>query len=102
MIEILYFDGCPNHDGLETRIRALVNRLGYDIPVTARRIASDAQAEEEHFLGSPTVRVNGLDVDPDAETRHAYGLMCRVYRTDEGSQGSPPDAWIATALHASR
>ena len=101
MIEILYFDGCPNHDGLETRIRTLVDRLGYDTPITVRRIASDAQAEEERFLGSPTVRVNGLDVDPDAELRHAYGLMCRVYRTDEGLRGAPPDAWIATALQTS-
>jgi hypothetical protein len=101
MIEILYSDGCPNHDGLETRIRTLADRLGYDTPIMVRRIASDAQAEEEHFLGSPTVRVDGLDVEPKAETRRAYGLMCRVYRTDEGLRGSPPDAWIATALHAS-
>jgi hypothetical protein len=45
MIEILWFDGCPNYDGLETRIRALVDRLGYDTPVTVRRIDSNAQAQ---------------------------------------------------------
>jgi hypothetical protein len=100
MIEILYVDGCPNHDGLEARIRTLVDRLGYDAAITVRRITSDAHAEEEHFLGSPTVRVNGRDVEPDTELRHAYGLTCRVYRTDEGLRGSPPDAWIATALQA--
>jgi hypothetical protein len=102
VIKILYFDGCPNLDGLETRIRALVDRLGYDTPIEARRIASDAQAHEEHFLGSPTVRVNGIDVEPDAETRHAYGLVCRMYRTDEGLRHSPPDEWIATALQTTR
>jgi hypothetical protein len=101
MIEILYFDGCPNHDGLETRIRTLANRLGHDAPITVRRITSDAQAEKEHFLGSPTVRINGRDVEPDAELRQAHGLMCRVYHTDEGPRGSPPDAWMATALQAS-
>jgi len=101
MIEILCFDGCPNFDGLETRIRALVDGLGYDMPIRVRRIASDDQAHEEHFLGSPTVRVNGVDVEPDAPKRHGYGLVCRVYRTDEGLRGSPPDAWIATALQTS-
>ena len=101
MIEILCFDKYPNYDGLEARIRALVARLGHDVPISVRRIASDAQAQEEHFLGSPTVRVNGVDVEPDAGTRCGYGLVCRVYRTDEGLQGSPPDAWIATALQTS-
>jgi hypothetical protein len=42
MIEILCFDGCPNYDGLETRIRTLVARLGYDVPICVWRIASDA------------------------------------------------------------
>jgi hypothetical protein len=92
MIEILCFDGCPNYDGLETRIRALVAGLGSEIPIRVRRIASDAQAHEEHFLGSPTVRVNGVDVEPDARTRRGYGLVCRAYRTDAGLRGSPPDA----------
>jgi hypothetical protein len=98
MIEIVYFDGCPNHDGLETRIRTLVNRLGYDTPITARRITSDTQAEEELFLGSPTVRVHGVDVEPAADARHGYRLMCRMYRTEEGLRGSPPDAWIVAAV----
>ena len=100
MIEILYFDGCPNHAGLESRILDLLHRLRSDIPIKIRRIDTDAQAQVEHFLGSPTVRVDGRDVEPDAQTRHAYGLMCRVYRTDEGLRGSPPDEWIAAALQA--
>jgi hypothetical protein len=54
MIEILYFDGCPNHEGLETRIRSLLTAVGIEEPVTQRRIDSDEQAEAEHFLGSPT------------------------------------------------
>jgi hypothetical protein len=98
VIEILYIHGCPNHNNLEARIRALLDRHGYDAPIKTRSIVSDAQAQEEHFLGSPTVRVNGVDVEPDAAARHAYGLMCRVYRTDEGLRGQPPDAWITAAL----
>ena len=102
MIEILYFDGCRNHRGLETRIRSLLIELGVDAPVMARRIESDDQAEAEHLLGSPTVRVNGLDVDPTAPTGRSSGLTCRLYATEEGLRGIPPDAWIVAAVERLR
>lgn len=98
MIEILYFDGCPNHRGLEDRVRALLADVGVEVPVSLRRMDSDEQAAEEQFLGSPTIRVNGVDVDPTADGRAGYGLMCRVYATDDGLRGTPPDEWILNAL----
>ena len=94
MIEILYCDGCPHHGGLETRIKSLLIELGMDAPVVTRRIESDDQAAAENFLGSPTLRVNGLDVDPTAPTGRSSGLTCRLYLTDDGLRGTPPDAWI--------
>lgn len=102
MIEILYFEGCPNHEGLETRIRSLLDAAGIDETINHRRIDSEDQARAEHFLGSPTVRVNGIDVEPDAHRRDAYGLTCRVYATDGGLRGTPPDQWITDAVQASR
>lgn len=97
MIEILYFDGCPNHQGLEGRIRSLLAAVGIEETITHRRIGSEEEAREERFLGSPTVRVNGVDVDPDAASRSTYGLMCRVYATDDGLRGTPPEEWIVNA-----
>jgi hypothetical protein len=102
MIEILFFDGCPNHHGLEQRIRALCADLGTDMPIVARRIDTDDQANAERFLGSPTVRVNGVDVDPTAADRHGYGLTCRVYPNADRMQGTPPDGWIVAAIAAAK
>ncbi|MFU8850446.1 hypothetical protein ACNAW0_05620 [Micromonospora sp. SL1-18] len=98
MIEILYFDGCPNHEGLEGRIRSLLAAVDIEETIIHRRIESEEEARVERFLGSPTVRVNGVDVDPDAASRTAYGLMCRVYATDDGLRGTPPHEWIVQAL----
>jgi hypothetical protein len=98
MIEILHFDGCPNHDGLEAHVRSLLGHAGIDLPVIERSIESEAQAEAERFLGSPTIRVNGVDVDPAAAGRDAYGLTCRVYATEDGLRGTPPDDWILAAV----
>jgi hypothetical protein len=66
VIEVLYLRGCPPADGLVDHIEQPVSRHRLDERVVARCIHSNAQAEAEHFLCSPTVRVNGRDVDPTA------------------------------------
>jgi hypothetical protein len=97
VIEVLYMRrGCPHADGLRDHIEQLVSQHGFDERVEARCIDSDAQARAEHFLGSPTVRINGRDVDPTAGERHAYGLACRIYPRAEGTL---PDDWILAALN---
>lgn len=50
------------------------------------------------FLGSPTVRVNGRDVEPGAEERTDYVLACRVYRGEAGFSGQPDERWVREAL----
>lgn len=98
MIEILYFDGCPNHQGLDDHIRNLLATAGVHLPIRQRRIDSAAQAQTERFLGSPTVRVNGVDVDPTAAAQSVFGLSCRVYLTADGLRGTPADQWILRAV----
>ena len=100
MIELLYFDGCPNHEALLPRLRSLIADAGLDAQVELRRFESVEAAERERFLGSPTVRIDGEDVDPSAVERDDFGLKCRLYRTDEGAAGTPPDRWIAEAIRA--
>jgi hypothetical protein len=97
-IELLYFDGCPNHDELVPHLRELLAQAGIDTRIDLRCVESLEDAERERFLGSPTVRVDGRDVDPGAEARGDYGMKCRLYTTAEGLRGTPPDAWILDAL----
>ena len=93
-IELLYFDGCPNHQTLSPRLKPLLELEGIEDEVKLRRIESVEAAERERFVGSPTLRVNGLDVDPGAATRSDFGLKCRLYRSDQNLAGVPPDRWI--------
>ena len=97
-VELLYFDGCPSHEALLPRLRALIAEEGVDAEVELRRVETIEAAEDEGFLGSPTVRVDGRDVDPGADGRDDFGLKCRLYRSGEGTSGLPPDQWIAAAL----
>jgi len=97
-IEVLYFDGCPNHESLVDHLPRLLAREGIDAPIVLRKIEDADQAEHERFLGSPTVLVDGRDVEPDAGSRDDYGLKCRIYRSPAGLTGLPPDEWILGAL----
>jgi hypothetical protein len=97
-IEILYFEGCPNHERLCERLPALLKVAGIATEPALREITTQHEAERERFLGSPTLRVNGHDVEPAAADRTDYGMKCRICRTPEGLTGLPADRWILAAL----
>ena len=97
-VELLYFDGCPSYERLLPRLRELVARADPDAEVELRRVDTAEEATRERFLGSPTVRVDGRDVDPGASERGDFGIKCRLYRTARGLDPLPPDGWIIEAL----
>jgi hypothetical protein len=100
-IELLYFDGCPSYEMLLPRLRLLLERQGIDEPVELRRVETLGAAEREGFLGSPTVRIDGEDIDPDAAMRSDFGIKCRLYRDADGARGTPSDAMVVRALERS-
>lgn len=97
-VEVLYFDGCPNHDTLLPRLRELLDQAGVLSPVELVNVPDDDTAQAQRFLGSPTLRVDGRDVEAGAESRTDFGLKCRLYLTPQGYVGAPPDAWVLAAL----
>lgn len=97
-VEVLYFEGCPSYQALLPRLRELLNAAGIEADVELRRVEDLDAADRERFLGSPTVRVNGVDVDPSAAARSDFGLKCRLYATDAGLQSLPPDELVIAAL----
>ena len=97
-IELLYFDGCPSYRAFLPRLAELVAGAGVEAEVLLRAVESEEQARSERFLGSPTLRVEGMDVDPSAVGRDDFGLKCRLYRTPAGLSGVPPDECVLAAL----
>lgn len=79
-VEILSFAGCPNHAPTADLVREVVHDVAPQVEVREVEIADDEQAQRLHFLGSPSVRVNGRDVEPGAEDRTSFQIACRLYR----------------------
>jgi len=97
-VAILYFDGCPNHEPARALVERVAAELQLEPTIDLVAVADADAAAELRFLGSPTVRVDGRDVEPGASERDEFVLSCRVYRTERGLGGQPDEAWIRDAL----
>ncbi|MER7433777.1 alkylmercury lyase family protein [Pseudonocardia alni] len=97
-VEMLHTEGCPNATDYLPRLRQLAAAAGVTEPVLVRLVADPEQAQRERFLGSPTIRIDGHDVDPGAAARRDYGLSCRLYTGPDGLRGTPPDEWVLALL----
>jgi hypothetical protein len=97
-VEVLYFEGCPSHEALMARLPGLMARAGVDELIEFRAVESPRAAEQERFLGSPTLRIDGQDVEPAASQRSDFGLKCRMYPSAAGLRGAIPDEFVLDAL----
>ncbi len=98
-VEVLYFSGCPSYEALIPRLRELVSSVSGDPDaLELHAVETPEAADELRFLGSPTVRIDGRDVDPTAGERDDFGLKCRIYHSDDGQTPVPPEDWIRNAL----
>jgi hypothetical protein len=96
-VTVLYFDGCPNWQVAEERLREALRLAGReDVRVEHRLVNTPEEAEAVGFRGSPTVLVNGQD--PFAEPDAPAGLSCRVFRTEAGLAGAPTVGQLLAVL----
>ena len=98
-VEVLFFDGCPHYEALLPHLRSLLDAGGAaDMAIELVRVADTEAAQRERFLGSPSVRVDGKDIEPGAGERTDFGLKCRLFATSDGLRGMPSDEWVLRAL----
>ena len=99
-VELFYFDGCPSYSkALDNLLMALaLERVSVEVELIRVRDASDAAAKS--FIGSPTIRINGSDVDEGAAATVQPGKWrgCRLYVDGDRSLGWPPVERIRDAI----
>lgn len=98
-IELLYFTGCPNYQRALTVLQEAIKAAKLRASIDMVAVETQEEAERQRFYGSPTIRVNGVDIaplDPFAQP----ALACRVYRTAQRALSPiPPVEAVAAALH---
>jgi hypothetical protein len=89
-VELLFWAGCPSYPKALSDLRTALADAGIDPDcVIVREVQTDNDAATERFIGSPTIRIDGADVQPPGE--EPVGLTCRVYRTRDGRYSPTPD-----------
>jgi len=97
-IEVLYFSGCPNHAPAVERVKEALRSEGLSGEIVEIEVPDTETALRLKFLGSPSIRVNGLDVEPEARSRGEFGMMCRTYADGCCQSGLPSHELIRSAL----
>jgi hypothetical protein len=98
VIEVLYVEHCPNFPAAFALVQRVAAELGIDAEVRTTMIGDQAAAEQARFVGSPTVRVDGRDVDPEGELAAEYTLECRLYWHEYRLAGYPTERSVREAL----
>jgi hypothetical protein len=97
-IEILYFAGCPNHKPAVEALREVLREEGVSAEIVEVNVRDASMAREIKFLGSPSFRVNGLDVEPEMRAARDYGMMCRTYAVEGRREGLPSREMLRKAV----
>ncbi len=95
-IEILFFTGCPNFRPAVELAERVVADLGVDAHIQPVEVDSSDEAVRRRFLGSPSIHVNGQDIEPHAGGRTDFAVSCRLY----GDCGIPSRDLLESAVKA--
>lgn len=93
-IQILYFEGCPNHPPSVELVGEVVKALDVDVTIEEVEVKGQEDAQEHQFLGSPTILIDGIDIEPSARSRTNFGFSCRTY----DGEGLPSRDMVVAAV----
>jgi hypothetical protein len=97
-VEVLYFESCPHRAPTVERVREELQSHGMPKEIREVEVRTQAEAEALGFLGSPTVRINGLDIESEARHLTNYGMSCRTYLEGTVRSGLPSRDLIRRVL----
>jgi hypothetical protein len=97
-VELLYFVGCPNALLAFKELRSALRAYGRRVVIKRTKVWDQSHAVKLRFLGSPSLRVNSLEVEPQARRRTDFAFACRTYRSDGEIRPAPSREQIFRAL----
>jgi hypothetical protein len=101
-LELLYLPGCPNHGVTMDLVHTVLRAEGVPVEIDEIPIHNVEDAFSYAFPGSPTIRVNGQDIENIPSDQLAVGLACRTYLVKGRPQGVPPRCLLEQAVHTAR
>ncbi len=86
-VEFLYFNECTGHEQAYALLQEVLEQEDLDVEVSRIEVAGPEVVEEHKFMGSPSIRIDGVDLEGrEAEETQGYGWRCRYYQQSEPGQ----------------
>ena len=101
-VELLYLPGCANHEATAKLVQSVLRAESMPAEFQEIAIRDHVEAAAYAFPGSPTIRVNGQDIENVSSPRLDVGFACRTYVVDGKPQGVPPRSMLEQAIRAAR
>jgi hypothetical protein len=89
-IDFLYWRECPSHPEARELLGDVLTARGIEAEVVEHEVTTDDEAQRLRFPGSPTIRVDGRDVDPVGAAAARPALTCRIYHLPDGRVSPVP------------
>ena len=96
-VRLLSFEGCPNALPAQELIEAVIHDLGIEASVIHTRVNSEEDADKYQFLGSPTIQVDGKDIEKSRRSEKSL-FGCRIYKSADLQTGVPPRQMLEAAI----
>ena len=97
-VQLLWFQDCPNHEAATTMLREVLAEVGVSSAVELVEVPDLDAGRRWQFPGSPTIRIDGVDVEPGWQSDGEFTPRCRLYPTADGLRGVPERAWVMDAV----
>jgi hypothetical protein len=88
-VELLFWEADPQYMTVRQRLAEVLSEDAFETPIQMIAVASPEDAELLNFPGSPTIRIDGADIDP--RDGAPPGLRLRGYPPDDDLDGPPTE-----------
>jgi hypothetical protein len=100
-IRFLYSEGCPSHHEAIQRLRKILDEEEIEAKIEVIRVETFEDAKRYRYPGSPTILIDGHDIDPIPNLE--YAPTCRAYRLEDGRISPLPSvSMIRKAVRAAK
>ena len=97
-IDILFMKGCIGYQNTKKFVEEIINERDISAEINLIQIDNDRDARRLQFIGSPTVRVGGIDIEKDRIQTKDYGLRNRLYYGEGQPFAYPSKSMIEGAI----
>ncbi len=94
-VEFQYFDGCPSYKQALTNLKEVLADSDLEANLELINVETPEQAEKFGFYGSPTIKVDGRDLEGRSGE---FSYNCRLYDIDGELTGIPTKEYIRERL----